>query len=70
MSETKMEAELKNLIDEKWEWKVRKISDKEFLAVFPNKQILEVFSKSAGVTMALFNTWATISPSTRDPASS
>lgn len=31
---------------------------------------MEVFSKSAGVTMALYNTWATISLSTRDPASS
>lgn len=70
MTENKMEEELKNLIDEKWQWRVKKVADKEFLAVFPNKQLLEVFSKSAGFTMAVYNTWATISPSLRDPSSS
>lgn len=56
MTENKMEDELKHLIDEKWQWKVKKISEKEFLAVFPNKKILDVFSKSAGFTMAVYNT--------------
>lgn len=67
MTEAKMEEELKHLIDDKWQWKVKKIGEKEFLAAFPNKQILEVFSKSAGFTMALYNTWATVVPSARDP---
>lgn len=70
MSASKMEDELKYLIDEKWNWKVKKVAEKEFLAAFPNKQILDMFSKSAGFAMSLYNTWATVAPSTRDPASS
>lgn len=70
MTENKMEDELKHLIDDKWSWKVKKVSNTEFLAVFPNKQILEVFSKSVGFTMTLYNTWATVTPSSRDPAAS
>ncbi|CAN6292349.1 unnamed protein product [Urochloa humidicola] len=65
-----MEEELKNLIDDKWHWRVKKISERDFLAAFPNKQILEAFSRSKGCKMALYNTWATFSPSTRDPAAS
>ncbi|CAN6305507.1 unnamed protein product [Urochloa humidicola] len=65
-----MEAELKNLIDENGQWKVKKIAKKEFLVVFPNKQILDAFSKSVGFTMALYHSWATVSPSTRDHAAS
>lgn len=47
MSEGKMEEELKHLIDEKWQWKVKKISDKEswwcsqtnsYLRFFPSPQ--------------------------------
>ncbi|CAN6346818.1 unnamed protein product [Urochloa humidicola] len=65
-----MEQELKHLIDEKWEWKVKKVAEKEFLAIFPNKQILDAFSKSAGFKMVLYNTWASVTPSTRDPDAS
>ncbi|CAN6233915.1 unnamed protein product [Urochloa humidicola] len=70
MTEEKMEEELKNLIDDKWSWKVKKIDGRDFLAVFPNKQILDAFSRSKGCRMGLYNTWATFSPSTRDPAAS
>lgn len=70
MSEHKMEEELRNLIDDKWQWRVKKVGEKEFLAIFPSKQLLDVFSKSAGFTMALYNTWATVCPSSRDPSSS
>ncbi|CAO2190424.1 unnamed protein product [Urochloa humidicola] len=70
MSEGKMEEELRNLIDEKWEWKVRKIAEKDFLAVFPNNQILDAFSRSKGCKTGLYNTWATFSKSTRDPSAS
>ncbi|CAN6302031.1 unnamed protein product [Urochloa humidicola] len=70
MTENRMEAELKHLIDEKWQWKVKQVAEKEFLTVFPNKQLLDAFSKSAGFKMALNNIWATVCPSTRDPAAS
>ncbi|CAO2172928.1 unnamed protein product [Urochloa humidicola] len=70
MSEGKMEEELKNLIDDKWKWKVRKVAEKDFLVVFPNNQILDAFSRSKGCKMGLYNTWATFSKSTRDPSAS
>lgn len=70
MTESKLEEELKHLIDEKWQWKVKKIAERDFLAVFPNKILLDAFSKSAGFKIALYNTWATMSPSTRDPFAS
>ncbi|CAN6309400.1 unnamed protein product [Urochloa humidicola] len=70
MSEEKMEEELRHLIDDKWQWKVKKIAEKEFLAAFPNMQILEAFSRSKGCRMGLYNTWATFSMTTRNPKSS
>ncbi|CAL4989033.1 unnamed protein product [Urochloa decumbens] len=69
-SESRIEEELKHLIDGKWEWKVRKIAENEYLATFPDKQILETLSKSNGVSMALYNIWAKISMSTMNSAAS
>jgi hypothetical protein len=36
----KIEKELKHLIDDKWQWEVKQVADKEYVAIFPNKQIL------------------------------
>lgn len=66
----RMEQELKHMIDAKWQWKVRWIADKEYLATFPNKQILDAFSSCNGFDMVLYNISVTISPSTRDPETS
>lgn len=43
--EGKIDDELKNLIDRKWNCQVKMISQKEYMAVFPTKQSLETFSK-------------------------
>jgi hypothetical protein len=66
----RMEKELKHLIDEKWQWKVKQISHKEYLASFPNKQILEAFSRSNGFNLALYNISASLTPSNIDMAAS
>ncbi|CAN6347363.1 unnamed protein product [Urochloa humidicola] len=67
---SKVEEELKHMIDNSWQWNVRRIADKEYLASFPNKQILDVFSRTTEVKLPLYNITATISPSSIDPASS
>ncbi|KAM0851195.1 hypothetical protein ACQ4PT_052591 [Festuca glaucescens] len=69
-SEERVEKELKHLIDSKWQWKVRHVADKEYLATFPNKQILDTFSRSNGLQMAMYNITVTIEPTSMDPAAS
>ncbi|CAN6233325.1 unnamed protein product [Urochloa humidicola] len=64
----RMDEELRNMIDSKWQWNVRQISETEFLANFPNKQILDALSKSNGVNFALHNITALVAHSSMDPA--
>ncbi|CAO2177896.1 unnamed protein product [Urochloa humidicola] len=66
----RIEEELKHMIDDKWQWKVKRISNTEYLATFPNKQILDAFSKSKGVTFARYNIVAKLSHSNMDPTAS
>ncbi|PVH38661.1 hypothetical protein PAHAL_5G320300 [Panicum hallii] len=66
----RMDQELKNLIDEKWNWKVRKISESDYLAIFPNIMILDTFSRSKGFELALFNISESVSHSDLDPFAS
>ena len=69
-SVAKIEDELKNLVDDKWEWKVRKISDSEYVVVFPSKDILNAFSKSKGIELALHSISAKVFISKVDPEAS
>jgi hypothetical protein len=64
----KVEKELKHLTDSNWQWRVKQLSDKEFLAIFPNKKILETFSRSNGLDLALYKISVTIEASDMDPA--
>jgi hypothetical protein len=57
-----IEKELRNLIHDKWLWKVKQVADNEYVAMFPNKQILEALSRSNGVELALYNISATLTP--------
>ena len=61
-----VEDELKHQIDNKWDWKMKQITDYDYLAVFPNKTILENLSKSNGVKLALHNLFAKVSKSNQD----
>jgi ribosomal protein L18E len=58
----RIEKELRKLIDDKWLWKVKQVADNEYVAIFPNKQILEVLSRSNGVELALYNISTTLTP--------
>lgn len=62
-----MAHELKNMIDNNWNGDMKLIADKEYLATFPNKQILEALYKSTGLELALYKILVTFSPSTMDP---
>jgi hypothetical protein len=64
----KMEEELKHLIDSKWQWEVKMVADREYIAIFPNKRILETFSRSSGFELALHKIVITVSPTDINPA--
>lgn len=63
-----IEEELKHFIDNSWKWKVKKVSQDEFLVVFPNQMILDAFSK--GVQLAMNNIKITISKTNMDTEAS
>lgn len=44
----KIKAEMKHLIQAKWDWKVRKILESEYAVVFPSKDMLDTWSKAGG----------------------
>ncbi|KAG2644016.1 hypothetical protein PVAP13_2KG399300 [Panicum virgatum] len=62
----KIERELKNLIDNKWAWKVRQLSEMSYLASFPNKMIMDTFSRSKSMVPALYNITVSITHSNLD----
>ncbi|RLN03142.1 hypothetical protein C2845_PM13G04790 [Panicum miliaceum] len=66
----KVEEELKHLIDASWAWNVKRITDSEYIATFPNKMILDTLSRSSGVTLAKYNLTATVSKSSMNPMAS
>jgi hypothetical protein len=66
----RVDKELQNLIDKEWVWRVRQVAENEYIAIFPNKQILEAFSRSRGLELALYQLVVTITPTTMDPEAS
>jgi hypothetical protein len=66
----RIENELKHLIDSKWQWGVKLVADREYVAVFPNKQILDTFSRSNGFEMALHKIFVTVTPTNINLAAS
>jgi hypothetical protein len=53
-TEEKVDRELKNLVREEWDFKVKQIHIHEFLVVFPDKVSLETFSKFSEFQMSLY----------------
>jgi len=66
----KLEEELKHLIDNKWAWVVRQISELEYRATFLDKQILDTLSRSESIVIALHNISATVTHSNVAPTAS
>lgn len=53
-TESKVDMELKNLIEDEWDFKVKRLRNGEFLATFPDDLSVEMFSKFSSVDLALF----------------
>ena len=66
-TELRVEEEIKHLIDGKWEWKVKQTPSQDYLVSFPNKSILETFSKSNAIELAVHGIKAKVSKSDLSP---
>lgn len=62
-SVSKVDKELKNLIDEEWDFKVKQLANGEYMASFPDAISVDMFSKFSSVDLALFGLKARISKS-------
>jgi hypothetical protein len=51
LSAEQMEAELKDLVDEDWEWHVQKINYTDFAMFFPSKESLRMAIRVGGLTL-------------------
>lgn len=60
-SEQKVAEELRNWIEEDWDFKVRKLSREEYITAFPDEISVEMFSKFSSVDLALYGLKAKIS---------
>ena len=63
----KLDEELKHRIDKIWNWNVKMIAENEFPATFPNKQLLDTFSKSKAIEFAIHNISAKLSKLVVEP---
>jgi hypothetical protein len=53
LSEEQLSDELKNLVDEMWDWRVRKLSESEFAVVFPSRETLRMSMGSGKLYLPL-----------------
>lgn len=68
--EDKINEELRLVVDDKWDFKPRRMSSNEFLVVFPDKGTPETFSRFAGFDLSIYNLKVKISKSNVDPTTS
>lgn len=64
--EEKVDKELRHLVKEKWDFKVKQIHLQEYLVVFPDKSSLETFTKLSEFQMSLFGLKGRIERTERD----
>jgi hypothetical protein len=63
----KADRELKHLVQEDWDFKVRKMDHQEYLVVFPDNRSLETFTKLTCLEMSLFGLKSKIKKSSINP---
>ncbi|KAK1615821.1 hypothetical protein QYE76_021338 [Lolium multiflorum] len=63
-----MEAELKDLVDEDWEWHVQKINDSDFAMFFPSKESLRMAIRGGGLTLPSSKLHIIVTNNAGDPA--
>jgi hypothetical protein len=63
----KMEDELKNLINKRWNWQVKQVEAKEFTVIFPDIGNLDTFSKISEILMSVHGIKVKIFKASFDP---
>ncbi|KAK3136973.1 hypothetical protein QOZ80_5BG0445870 [Eleusine coracana subsp. coracana] len=66
----KLEEELNNLIDTKWDWQVKELGNLDFSAIFPKQQDMETFAKVPELVLPLYGLKVKIRKSDLDPEAS
>lgn len=69
-NEEKLDKELKHLVKDKRDYKVRRISQQEYIVVFPDASSLDTFSKLSGFEMSIFGLKGKLEKSAIDPQAS
>lgn len=69
-SEEKIDGELKNLVNANWYYRVRAMNAQEFLVVFPNKSLLDSFSKLTKFQLSIYGLKVRLEKTERDPKTS
>jgi hypothetical protein len=62
-----MEEELKDLVDEKWEWRVQKLNDTDFTFFFPSKESLRMAIRGGGLTLPSSKLHIIVTTSSSEP---
>lgn len=70
VNEDKLNEELRLVVDDKWNFQARRMTDTEFLVVFPDKGTLETFTRFADFDLSIYNLNVKISKSSIDPSTS
>ncbi|KAK1602998.1 hypothetical protein QYE76_048210 [Lolium multiflorum] len=70
LSEEEVEDEFKDLVDENWDWQVRRLSPSDFAVVFPSKESLRIAIRGGGLTLPSSKLKALITVQVGDPLAS
>jgi hypothetical protein len=68
LSAEQLEDELKDLVEEDWEWRVRKINQTDFAMFFPSKESLRMAIRGGGLTLPTTKLHIIVTSNAGDPA--
>jgi hypothetical protein len=68
LSVEQMEEELKDLVDEDWDWHVQKLNESDFAMFFPSKESLRMAIRGGGLTLPSSKLHVIVATNSGDPA--
>jgi hypothetical protein len=68
LSAEQLEDELKDLVDEGWNWNVQQLSESDFAAFFPSKESLRMAIRGGGLNLPMSKLHVNVEASVGDPA--
>ncbi|KAK1604887.1 hypothetical protein QYE76_028560 [Lolium multiflorum] len=68
LSAEQMEEELKDLVDEEWDWHVQKLNESDFAMFFPSKESLRMAIRGGGLTLPTSKLHVIVTTNSGDPA--